>query len=60
MRFRPAWPMLALALSACASKPQKMQSIPAVAEQRHCPVYPLPPETLLKAPAKIDFLTPTD
>jgi hypothetical protein len=50
--------MLALALTACGSTP-KPQPIPAVAELRLCPAYPLPPEVLLKAPAKTDFLPPT-
>jgi hypothetical protein len=45
--------------SACAGDPKPLQPIPAVAEQRRCPAYPLPPETLLKPPAKTDFLTPT-
>jgi hypothetical protein len=52
-------PLLALLLlSACASTP-KTQPIPVLAETRQCPAYPLPPESLLKAPAKIDFLSPT-
>ena len=46
-------------LSACASKPQAPQPIPAVAEQRLCPAYPLPPAELLKPPAKTDFLPTT-
>ena len=46
-------------LSACASKPQAPRPIPAVAEQRLCPHYPLPPEGLLKPPAKTDFLQAT-
>ena len=45
-------------LSACASKPQTPQPIPALAEQRLCPAYPLPPEGLIKPPAKTDFLQP--
>jgi hypothetical protein len=53
-----AWPMLALALSACASTPRPLP-IPVLAEQHQCPAYPLPPESLLKPPAKIDFLAQT-
>src|SRR5206468_5700794 len=63
MTMRAALPMLALTLpvsllGACASSP-KPQPIPAVAEQRQCPAYPLPPADLLKPPAKTDFLNPT-
>ena len=50
---------LAFALSGCASQPPAVQPIPAVAEQRQCPAYPLPPATLLKPPARTDFLSPT-
>ena len=61
MIMKLAWPMLApglmLLLSACGSKPERPQPIPAVAEQRQCPAYPLPPANLLKPPAKTDFLT---
>ena len=46
-------------LGACASKPQAPQPIPAVAEQRLCPAYPLPPADLLRPPARTDFLKPT-
>ena len=49
---------LALALSGCASQP-KPESIPAVAETRQCPAFPLPPPALLKPPVMTDFLTPT-
>ena len=35
------------------------QPIPAVAEPRQCPAFPLPPAALLKPPVKTDFL-PTD
>ena len=48
--------MLALALSACASKPAPPQAIPVLAQQHLCPSYPLPPASLLKPPAKVDFL----
>jgi hypothetical protein len=48
----------ALLLSACASKPTTPQPIPALAEARQCPAFPAPPEELLKAPAKTDFLNP--
>ena len=63
MTIKPAWPLLAPALlllpSACAPTP-KPAPIPVLAEQRQCPAFPLPPEALLKPPAKTDFLTPTD
>ena len=59
MRSKHAWPMLALALSACASKPPPPQPIPALAEQHQCPAYPLPPAGLLKPPVKLDFLPKT-
>ena len=49
----------ALLLCACASKPQPLQPIPALAEARQCPAFPLPPEQLLKPPVKTDFLNPT-
>jgi len=49
--------MLALLLGACGQ--QRPQPIPAVAEARHCPAYPLPSQELLKPPAKTDFLHPT-
>ena len=57
MLMKSALLMLVLVLSACASTP-KAQPIAAVAEERQCPAYPLPPEALLKAP-KTDFLSPT-
>ena len=38
---------------------ERPQPIPALAEQRQCPAYPLPPAALLKPPAKTDFLHPT-
>ena len=59
MTMKRALPPLALLLSACAAKPQAPQPIPALAEQRQCPPYPLPPASLLKPPAKTDFLSPT-
>lgn len=63
MTMKPASPLLALLLpismlAACAAK-DRPQPIPAVAETRQCPGYPLPPEGLLKPPAKTDFLTPS-
>ena len=58
MIMKPALPLLALALTSCASRPQVPQPIPIVAEQRQCPAYPLPPAALLKPPAKVDFLPP--
>ena len=59
MISKAALPLLALVLSSCASQP-KPQPIPAVAEQRQCPAYPLPPAALLRPPTKVDFLPPTD
>jgi len=47
----------ALALASCAGKVQAPQPIPALAEHRQCPIFPLPPAELLKAPVKTDFLT---
>ncbi len=58
MTIKPAWPMLALMLSACASEP-KPRPIPALAEVHQCPAYPLPPAALLRPPAKTDFLKAT-
>ena len=58
MTSKPALPLLALMLSACASKP-KPQPIPVLAEAHQCPAYPLPPAALLKPPVKTDFLNPT-
>ena len=43
MISKPAWPLLALLLTACASKVPAPQPIPVLAEQRTCPAYPLPP-----------------
>ena len=59
MPMKRALPPLALLLGACASKPEAPQPIRALAEQRQCPAYPVPPEDLIKAPLKTDFLTPT-
>ena len=56
MNLKAALPLLAL--SACTSSP-KPQPIPVLAETHQCPAYPLPPEDLLKAPVKIDFLPQT-
>jgi hypothetical protein len=58
MISRAALPTLVLVLSACAGKPQAPQPIPALAEHRQCPPFPLPPEELLKPPVKTDFLNP--
>ena len=58
MISKPALPLLALTLSACASNP-KPQPIPVLAEAHQCPAFPVPPAALLKAPARIDFLPKT-
>lgn len=58
MTLKFALPMLGLALSACASNPDTPQPIPAVAAQRQCPAYPVPPAELVRPPAKTDFLPP--
>ena len=58
MTIRLALLTLALALSACAKTPAP-QPIPALAEQRQCPAYPLPPADLMKPPVKMDFLSKT-
>jgi PBP1b-binding outer membrane lipoprotein LpoB len=58
MISKRALPLLASLLSACASKPHPPQPIPALAEAHQCPAYPLPPQDLLKPPAKTDFLDP--
>ena len=58
MTLKAALPLLALLPGACApSRPP--QPIPAVAEQRQCPAYPLPPKALLKPPVRTDFLSAT-
>ena len=59
MTMKPVWPLLALALTSCAAKVPPPQPIPALAEQRLCPAWSLPPAALLKPPAKTDFLDPT-
>ena len=59
MIIKAAWLLPALVLSACAGKTPPAQAIPALAEQRQCPAYPLPPAALLKPPPKLDFLDPT-
>jgi len=60
MITKPGLLLLALLLSGCASRAQQARPIAAVAEQRQCPAFPLPPSALIKAPAKTDFLHPTD
>ena len=55
MISKRALPLLALLLSACASAPRP-QPIPVLAEAHQCPAFLLPPEALLKPPAKTDFL----
>ncbi len=57
MISRPVSLALALLLGACAKTPP--QRIAVLPETRQCPAFPLPPESLLKPPARIDFLTPT-
>ena len=59
MNLKTALPPLVLLLGACARTPEP-KPIPAVAELRQCPSYPLPPKTLLKTPSKTDFLKATD
>ena len=51
MIIKAAWLLPALALpmlSACAGKTPPPRPIPALAEQRQCPAYPLPPAALLR------------
>ena len=45
-------------LGACTTQP-KPQPIPVLAEMRQCPSYPMPPQALLRPPAKTDFLKVT-
>ena len=59
MIFKPALPLLAPLLAACAARTPLPQPIPVLAEQRQCPAYPLPPPALIKPPAKTAFLGPT-
>ncbi len=59
MIMKHAWPLLALMLPACSSPPVRPQPIPALAEARQGPAYPLPAAGLLRPPAKTDFLPPT-
>ena len=59
MTTKAAWPLLALALTSCAASPDKPQPIPALAEARICPAWPLHPVELMKPPRKTDFLRPT-
>jgi hypothetical protein len=58
MTLKRALPPLALMLSGCATHPRP-QPVPVLAEAHQCPAYPLPPEALLKPPAKTDFLPQT-
>ena len=60
MNLKVALPLLALLPSACAGTPNPPQPILALAEQRRCPPYPLPPEALLKRPVQTDFFEPSD
>ena len=59
MTSKPAWPMLALALTACSSARHRPQPISAVAEQRLCPPPAQPPARLVVPPRKTDFLSQT-
>jgi len=59
MNSKHALPLLALTLSACATT-RPPQPIPAMAEERQCPAYPLPPAELLRTPVKTNFQTPTN
>ncbi len=59
MTLKAGWPMLALALSACSSAPERPQPLSAVAEQRICPPPARPPSSLIVPPRKMDFLSPT-
>ena len=45
--------------AAINSSSPELQPIPVLAEAHQCPAFPLPPEALLKPPAKTDFLPPT-
>jgi len=54
--FQARLAMFALMLPACAARMPPPQPIPAVAEPRQCPAYPVPPPALLKPPAKTGFL----
>jgi hypothetical protein len=58
MILKAALPLLALLPGACAGNQRPPEPIPAVAEQRQCPAFPLAPKELLKAPVKTDFLSP--
>jgi hypothetical protein len=59
MISKPAWPLLALALCACSSKPDRPRPLAALAEQRQCPPPAQPPARLVVPPKKTDFLSPT-
>lgn len=59
MISKAALPLLALVLASCSAGQEVPQPIPALAEQRQCPPYPLPPAQLIKPPVKTDFLRPT-
>ena len=59
MNLKIALPLLVLLPGACAQT-TRPQSLPALAEQRQCPAYPLPPADLLKPPVKVDFFGPTN
>ena len=58
MTLKIVLPLLVLLPGACAQA-ARPQPVPALAEQRQCPAYPLPPTGLLKTPKRLDFLSPT-
>ena len=59
MISRFALPTLALALTGCGKSLPPAQPVAAMAEQRQCPAYPLPPRDLMKVPVTTDFLPPS-
>ena len=59
MNLKIALPLFVLLPGGCAQT-ARPHPLPALAEQRQCPAYPLPPAALLKATMKTDFLDPTN
>ena len=47
-------------LSGCAKSYEPEPVLPVRAEVSQCPAFPLPPADLLKRPAIVDFLPPSD